>query len=86
MVKDVLIQMLRNAAVHGIESPTSVARTPKEEGHRARGLPPGRHGYELVCEDDGAGLIPEQLKAAAVRKQIVTAEEAAAWTIAPSWR
>ena len=30
-----------------------------------------------MFEDDGAGLLPEQLKAAAVRKQIVTAEEAA---------
>ena len=31
-----------------------------------------------MFEDDGAGLLPDQLKAAAVRKQIVTAEEAAA--------
>ena len=35
-------------------------------------------GFELVFEDDGAGYLPDQLKAAAVRKQIVTAEEAAA--------
>ena len=34
-------------------------------------------GYELVFEDDGAGISPDQLKAAAVRKQIITAEEAA---------
>ena len=43
-------------------------------------------GFELVCEDDGAGLNPDQLKAAAVRKQIVTQKKPPAWTIAPSWR
>src|SRR5262249_59223691 len=32
--------------------------------------------YELVFEDDGAGISPDQLKAAAVRKQILTEEEA----------
>ena len=35
------------------------------------------NGFELVCEDDGTGLNPEQLKAAAVRKQLVTEVEAA---------
>jgi two-component system chemotaxis sensor kinase CheA len=33
-------------------------------------------GFELVFEDDGAGISPDQLKAAAVRKQILTEEEA----------
>ena len=34
-------------------------------------------GYELVFEDDGAGISPDSLKAAAVRKQIITEDEAA---------
>jgi two-component system chemotaxis sensor kinase CheA len=38
----------------------------------------GADGYELTFEDDGAGLLPDQLKAAAIRKQIVSAQEAAA--------
>jgi len=78
-VKDVLIQMLRNAAVHGIEPPDARRAQSKAEAGLVRvdfRRVPG--GYELVCEDDGAGLNPDQLKAAAVRKQIVTAEEAAA--------
>ena len=37
----------------------------------------GIDGFELLFEDDGAGLLPETLKAVAVRKQIVTAAEAA---------
>jgi HPt (histidine-containing phosphotransfer) domain-containing protein/PAS domain-containing protein len=78
-VKDVLIQMLRNAAVHGIETPEARRTQSKTEVGLVRvdfRRVPG--GYELVCEDDGAGLNPNQLKAAAVSKQIVTAEEAAA--------
>jgi two-component system chemotaxis sensor kinase CheA len=35
-------------------------------------------GYELVFEDDGAGMAPETLKAAAVKKRLITEEEAAA--------
>jgi two-component system chemotaxis sensor kinase CheA len=33
-------------------------------------------GYELVFEDDGAGITPQNLKAAAVRRQLLTAEAA----------
>ena len=79
MVKDVLIQMLRNAAVHGIE-PTDVRRSQfkAEVGLVRVDFRRTGNGFELVCEDDGAGLIPEQLKAAAVQKQLVTTEEASA--------
>ncbi|HKZ73230.1 MAG TPA: ATP-binding protein [Steroidobacteraceae bacterium] len=77
-LKDVLIQMLRNSAVHGIE-PGEVRRAQTKEDVGAvraefRRVP---EGYELVFEDDGAGLAPDQLKAAAVKKQFVTAQEAA---------
>jgi chemotaxis protein histidine kinase CheA len=33
-------------------------------------------GYELTFEDDGGGILPDQLKAAAVRKQLVSQQEA----------
>jgi two-component system, chemotaxis family, sensor kinase CheA len=77
-VKDCLIQMLRNAAVHGIE-PTEVRRAQAkgELGAVKVEFKKAGDGYELVFEDDGAGISPEQLKAAAVRKQIITPEEAA---------
>ena len=77
-LKDVLIQMLRNSAVHGIESAdVRRAHTKDDVGAVRIDFKKGPDGFELMFEDDGAGLLPDQLKAAAVRKQIVTAEEAA---------
>jgi two-component system, chemotaxis family, sensor kinase CheA len=78
-LKDVLIQMLRNSAVHGIEpSDLRRASTKEDVGTVRIEFKKTGEGFELMFEDDGAGLLPDQLKAAAVRKQIVTAEEAAA--------
>jgi two-component system chemotaxis sensor kinase CheA len=78
-LKDVLIQMLRNSAVHGIEtSDVRQAHTKDVVGAVRIEFRKSGEGFELMFEDDGAGLLPDQLKAAAVRKQIVTAEEAAA--------
>jgi len=37
-----------------------------------------REGYELVFEDDGAGISVEALRSAAVQKQLITEQEAAA--------
>jgi two-component system, chemotaxis family, sensor kinase CheA len=78
-VKDCIIQMLRNAAVHGIE-PSEARRalakadvgTVRVDFHRSG------DGFELIFEDDGAGISPQTLKDTAVRKNIITAEEAAA--------
>ena len=71
--------MLRNAAVHGIEAPRGAARprrtTPASCCVEFR---KSADGYELVFEDDGAGISPDSLKAAAVRRQLISAEEAAA--------
>jgi chemotaxis protein histidine kinase CheA len=78
-LKDVLIQMLRNSAVHGIETAdVRRAHTKEDIGAVRIEFRKGGEGFELMFEDDGAGLLPDQLKAAAVRKHIVTAEEAAA--------
>ncbi len=78
-MKDCLIQMLRNAAVHGIESPQVRRKQSKAEtGAVHIDFRKSADGYELVFEDDGAGITPETLKAAAVRRQLVSAEEAAA--------
>jgi chemotaxis protein histidine kinase CheA len=78
-LKDVLIQMLRNSAVHGIETADVRRSQTKEDVGAVRiEFKKSGEGFELMFEDDGAGLLPDQLKAAAVRKQILTAEEAAA--------
>jgi signal transduction histidine kinase len=77
-VKDCVIQMLRNSAVHGIEkSEVRRAHTKDDVGVVRVDFRKAGDGYELVFEDDGAGISPQQLKAAAIRKQMVTAEEAA---------
>ncbi len=77
-VKDCVIQMLRNAAVHGIEAAdVRRAHTKGDIGAVKVEFRKAGDGYELVFEDDGAGISPDQLKAAAVRKQIISSEEAA---------
>ena len=78
-VKDCLIQMLRNSAVHGIESPEiRQALTKDDVGVVSVAFHKSGEGFELVFEDDGAGIAPDSLKAAAVRRQLVSEDEAAA--------
>jgi chemotaxis protein histidine kinase CheA len=78
-MRDVLIQMLHNSAIHGIESADARRAHAKEEVGLVRAEFRGSaEGYELVFEDDGAGLALEELKAAAIRRRITTTAEAAA--------
>lgn len=77
-VKDCLIQMLRNSAVHGIENPEVRRAANKQDiGVVSVQFVKSAQGYDLVFEDDGAGIATEALKAAAVRQQLITEEEAA---------
>ena len=77
-IKDCVIQMLRNAAVHGIEpSDVRKAQTKGDVGVVRADFRRAGEGYELVFEDDGAGISPDILKSAAVRKQLITEAEAA---------
>jgi two-component system, chemotaxis family, sensor kinase CheA len=77
LVKDVLIQMVRNAAVHGIE-PVEVRRAHTKDETGLVRIDFAKHpgSYELTVEDDGAGILPDQLRAAAVRRQLVSPVEA----------
>jgi len=77
-VKDCIIQMLRNSAVHGIEPPeVRRAQAKQDMGAVRADFRKSADGYELTFEDDGAGISPEALRAAAVKKQLISAEEAA---------
>lgn len=77
-IKDCVIQMLRNSAVHGIESSAiRKAQTKEDVGVVRADFRKSGEGYELVFEDDGAGISPETLKSAAIRKHIITQDEAA---------
>jgi two-component system chemotaxis sensor kinase CheA len=76
-IKDCLIQMLRNAAVHGIEAPDVRRGHAKEDvGVVQVDFRKAGESFELIFEDDGAGIAPDVLKAAAVRKQLITEQEA----------
>ena len=78
-IKDCLIQMLRNAAVHGIEPPeVRRAHTKQDVGVVSVHFRKVGEGYELLFEDDGAGIGTEALKAAAVRRRLISEEEARA--------
>ena len=78
-IKDCLIQMLRNAAVHGIEAPeVRRAHTKEDVGVVSVTFQRSANGFDLLFEDDGAGIAPDTLKAAAVRRQLITEQEAAA--------
>lgn len=76
-IQDPLTHLLRNAIDHGIEPP---------EQRAARGKPPvgslalrASHEGGMVCielEDDGAGISPQRVRQAAVRRQLLSAEQA----------
>jgi two-component system, chemotaxis family, sensor kinase CheA len=78
LIKDVAVQAVRNAIVHGIEpralrqnlgkSPVGAVKLEFQEMAEA---------YKFTIEDDGQGLSPERIKEAAVHKGILTPQSAA---------
>lgn len=78
-VKDITIQLVRNAVVHGIEEPSERAKLHKSEigtlavefGVREN------EGYELIVQDDGRGLQLERIKEVAVGRGLITPAQAA---------
>jgi two-component system chemotaxis sensor kinase CheA len=80
-VKDVLIQLIRNAVVHGIEMPAERQAAGKSaEGHiriQFELVESGR-AFRMQCEDDGRGLTPDKLRKTAVAKGIISQSDATA--------
>ena len=78
-IKDIAVQLLRNAVVHGIETPDVRARDgkPATGSIRIEFRQDGDATYQLVVEDDGAGLSLERIRETALKRGLVTAEEAA---------
>jgi chemotaxis protein histidine kinase CheA len=78
-VKDITIQLVRNAVVHGIEEPSERAKAHKSEigtlavefGAR------DTEGYELIVQDDGRGLQLDRIKEVAVERGLITPAQAA---------
>ena len=79
-IKDIAVQAVRNALVHGIEDPEFRKRCGKQAVGtiKVEFRAEGAGGYRLVIEDDGAGLNSRRIREAAISRGIVTSEEAAA--------
>jgi HPt (histidine-containing phosphotransfer) domain-containing protein len=79
-VKDITIQLVRNAVVHGIETPDERTRANKSEIGTlgVEFATRGSDGFELVVQDDGRGLQLDRIKEVAVERGLITAEQAAA--------
>lgn len=77
-IGDPLLHLLRNAVDHGVETPED--RTAAGKPAEATILLSARHEEnQIVIEvtDDGRGVNPEKVRAAAVRKELLSAEAAA---------
>jgi two-component system chemotaxis sensor kinase CheA len=78
-LRDPLMHMLRNAVDHGIESAEARAAAGKPATGQIRLAVANRGGaIEIALCDDGAGLDPVRLRAAAIRKGLLTPDRAAA--------
>jgi chemotaxis protein histidine kinase CheA len=77
IIKDIVIQGVRNAVVHGIERPAerTAAGKPAQGLVRVdfRAMPEG--GYKLSVEDDGRGLATDRIKETAVQKGFIPADQ-----------
>ncbi|HMD01458.1 MAG TPA: ATP-binding protein, partial [Candidatus Baltobacteraceae bacterium] len=79
-VRDVLIQLTRNAVVHGIESPDdrSLGGKPKHGTILIQKIGSDPNSFGFLFHDDGRGIDPRRIKARAVSAGILTNAEAEA--------
>jgi chemotaxis protein histidine kinase CheA len=77
-IKNVAIQLIRNAVMHGVEASAARAGAGKPVHGTLRlefrTMPD--QSFELEFRDDGCGLDPDKVRAAAVAKGLITAEAA----------
>jgi len=78
VVKDMCIQMIRNAVVHGIEAPAARLQRGKSEDGTVRISFAADHpeDYMLTVEDDGRGLSYEHILDRALRQGLVRPQQA----------
>ncbi|WP_257456132.1 hybrid sensor histidine kinase/response regulator [Archangium lipolyticum] len=81
VLKDPLLHLVRNALDHGIEAVNErVAAGKSPRGQLTVRVEPRGTRLAVVVEDDGAGLSPENVRATAVRRGLLTEAEAAKLT------
>jgi chemotaxis protein histidine kinase CheA len=78
-VKDICVQMVRNAVAHGIESPDqrSAAGKPPSGSIKVSFADNGRGEYALVIEDDGQGLSYDRILYRARQLSLVQPDQTA---------
>jgi len=78
-INDPLVHIMRNAVDHGIESPEQRVKSGKCAKGTIR-MAARQEGDHIVIEvsDDGAGIDPERVKSAAIRKGYISESEAKA--------
>ncbi len=78
-VKDIAIQLVRNAVVHGIEAPHERRNAQKPEFGQLQieFVDRGDQGLELVVRDDGRGLQLDRIKQVAIERGLVSVAQAA---------
>jgi two-component system, chemotaxis family, sensor kinase CheA len=77
IVKDIAIQGVRNAVVHGIEpAAVRVAAGKSPEGTVRLDFRQVGDGFKFSVEDDGQGLATDRIKEVALQKGFLTAEQA----------
>jgi two-component system, chemotaxis family, sensor kinase CheA len=78
-IKNVAIQLIRNAVMHGIETPFARDAAGKQATGtmRLEFRAAADGGYEFQFEDDGTGLDPDKVRATAIARGVVTGEVAA---------
>jgi two-component system, chemotaxis family, sensor kinase CheA len=77
-VKNVAIQLIRNAVVHGVETAADrdQAGKPPIAKLDLEFKPAPGNGFELLFQDDGRGVDPEKVREVAVSKGLLSEEEA----------
>ncbi len=76
-IKDPLVHLVRNAIDHGIESPAERLRFGKPEEGTLKLTARGEGDHIIIeIQDDGRGMNPESIRTSAIRKGVVTSEEA----------
>jgi len=75
-LKDITLQLLRNAVTHGVE-PVEVRKARNKTPTGAIHVKLGRNddGYELMVRDDGHGLVADEIRQALIAKGLYTAAQ-----------
>lgn len=80
-VKDIIIQILRNAVVHGIEPVRARTLNGKSsEGHIKLNVLPSGGKMRITIEDDGRGIDLVKLREKAVEMKLASAAEIQQWS------